>query len=68
MPLKNTLADVTLGLATPPNGRTYGALRRAQLTWPEPSELARRAELAQALWNDSARLVCLSDRRELPDC
>ncbi|MBA2519696.1 MAG: SDR family NAD(P)-dependent oxidoreductase [Chloroflexia bacterium] len=57
----NTLADLALGLATPPNGRTYAALRRTQLTWPDPSELARRDELAQALWNDSARLVGLSD-------
>ena len=57
----STLAELALGLATPPNGRTYAALRRAQLTWPDPSELARRNELAQALWNDSARLVGLSD-------
>ena len=57
----NTLADLVLGLATPPNGRTYAALRRAQLTWPDPSELARRDELAQALWNDGARLVGLQD-------
>jgi NAD(P)-dependent dehydrogenase (short-subunit alcohol dehydrogenase family) len=56
----NTLADLTLGLATSPNGRTYAALRRAQLTWPDPSELARRDDLARALWNDSARLVGLS--------
>ena len=54
------LADLALGLATPPNGRTYAALRRGQLTWPDPSELARRDNLAQALWNDSARLVGLS--------
>jgi NAD(P)-dependent dehydrogenase (short-subunit alcohol dehydrogenase family) len=57
----NTLADLALGLATPPDGRTYAALRRGQLTWPDPSELARRDDLAQALWNDSARLVGLSD-------
>lgn len=57
----NTLADLALGVATPPHGRTYAALRRAQLTWPDPSELARSDELAQALWNDSARLVGLSD-------
>lgn len=57
----NTLAALALGVATPPNGRTYAALRRGQLTWPDPSELARRDELAQALWNDSARLVGLSD-------
>ncbi|WP_336212406.1 SDR family NAD(P)-dependent oxidoreductase [Nonomuraea sp. LPB2021202275-12-8] len=57
----NTLADLALGLATPPNGHTYASLRRARLTWPDPSELARSDELAQALWNDSARLVGLSD-------
>jgi NAD(P)-dependent dehydrogenase (short-subunit alcohol dehydrogenase family) len=57
----NTLAELVLGRATPPNGRTYAALRRGQLTWPEPSELARRDGLAQALWQDSARLVGLSD-------
>jgi len=57
----NTLADLALGLATPPTGRTYAALRRARLTWPDPSELARRDETARALWNDSAGLVGLSD-------
>lgn len=59
----NTLADLTLGLATAPNGRIYAALRRGQLTWPDPSQLARDDDLAQALWNNSARLVGLSDMR-----
>jgi NAD(P)-dependent dehydrogenase (short-subunit alcohol dehydrogenase family) len=62
----NALADLALGLAMPPSGRTYAALRRAQLTWPDPSELARSDELAQALWNDSARLVGLSDPSDPP--
>ncbi|XVQ16215.1 SDR family NAD(P)-dependent oxidoreductase [Spirillospora sp. CA-255316] len=57
----NTLADLALGRATPPDGRTYAALRRARLTWPDPSELARRDDLTQALWNDSAELVGLPD-------
>jgi NAD(P)-dependent dehydrogenase (short-subunit alcohol dehydrogenase family) len=57
----DTLADLALGRVTPPNGQTYAALRRAQLTWPDPSDLARRDELAQALWKDSARLVGLTD-------
>jgi len=56
-----TLAGLALGVATPPDGRTYAALRRAQLTWPDPSELARRDDLAKALWSDSARLVGLPD-------
>lgn len=57
----NTLADLGLGIATPPEGRTYAALRRARLTWPDPSELARSDESARALWRDSARLVGLPD-------
>ena len=57
----NTLADLALGrAAASPNGRICAALRRGKLSWPDPSELARRDELAQALWNDSARLVGLS--------
>jgi NAD(P)-dependent dehydrogenase (short-subunit alcohol dehydrogenase family) len=55
-----TLADLALGRVTPPDGRVYAALRRERLTWPEPSELARRDDLAEALWNDSARLVGLA--------
>jgi NAD(P)-dependent dehydrogenase (short-subunit alcohol dehydrogenase family) len=55
----DALADLASGVTTPPDGRTYAALRRAQLTWPDPSELARSDELARALWNDSARLVGL---------
>jgi hypothetical protein len=55
----NTLADLALGLATPPDGRRYAALRRARLSWPDPSELARSDETARALWKDSGRLVGL---------
>lgn len=55
----HSLADLALGVVTPPAGRSYAALRRGRLTWPDPSELARRADLAQALWRDSARLVGL---------
>ncbi len=51
------LAKLALGKASPPGGRTYAALRRGQFTWPEPSALACRDELAQALWTDSARLI-----------
>lgn len=57
----NTLADLVLGVSTPPNGHTYAALRRGYLTWIDPSELARSDKHAQALWNDSARLVGLPD-------
>ncbi|GIH96354.1 SDR family NAD(P)-dependent oxidoreductase [Planobispora siamensis] len=57
----NALADLALGLAAPPDLRTYAALRRARLTWPDPSRSARSDELAKALWNDSARLVGLPE-------
>lgn len=53
------LAKLALGTVTPPEGQTYAALRRGQLTWPDASALARREDLAQALWIDSARLVGL---------
>ncbi len=55
----NALADLALGLATPPSGRIYAALRAGRLTWPDPSELARTDALAHALWRDSDRLVGL---------
>lgn len=57
----NTLADIALGRVTLPDGRTHAALRRGRLSWPDPSELARSDEAAQALWTDSARLVGLAD-------
>jgi NAD(P)-dependent dehydrogenase (short-subunit alcohol dehydrogenase family) len=56
-----TLAELALGRAHPPAGRAYAALRRDQLTWPDPSELARRDDLMHALWRDSATLVGLND-------
>lgn len=55
-----TLADLALGRVMPPDGHTYAALRRGRLTWPEPSDLARSHELAQALWNGGAHLVGLT--------
>lgn len=53
------LANLARGATTLPDGRTYAALRRGRLTWPDPSALARRDDLAQALWHDSAQLVGL---------
>lgn len=54
------LADLATGAARPAGGRIYAALRRGRLTWPEPSQLAQRNDLAQALWQDSERLVGLA--------
>lgn len=55
------LADLASGAVPVPPGRSYAALRRGRLGWPDPSELARSDDLARALWTDSARLVGLSD-------
>jgi NAD(P)-dependent dehydrogenase (short-subunit alcohol dehydrogenase family) len=55
-----TLASLALLETRPPAGRIYAALRRGRLTWPDPSALARRDDLAQALWIDSAALVDLA--------
>jgi len=51
------LADLALGRIVPPRGRIYASLVRGELTWPQPSELARRDDVAQQLWSDSAVLV-----------
>jgi NAD(P)-dependent dehydrogenase (short-subunit alcohol dehydrogenase family) len=54
-----TLAGLVLGTAPRVEGRVYAALRRGQLTWPELSALARRDDVMEALWRDSAALVGL---------
>ena len=53
------LAELTLGEITPPDGRIYASLVKRRLTWPEPSDLARRDDLMNSLWSDSARMVGL---------
>lgn len=53
------LAAVALGEVSPPPGQVYVAIRRGRPTFPEPSELARRDDLAATLWADSAALVGL---------
>ncbi|MBX9797371.1 SDR family NAD(P)-dependent oxidoreductase [Sphingomonas sp.] len=61
----NRLDDAGRGLfdlattATAPGDRVYAALRKARLTWPDPSELARDDVAVRRLWADSAALVGL---------
>ncbi|MFD1826409.1 SDR family NAD(P)-dependent oxidoreductase [Mumia zhuanghuii] len=55
------LADLALRRTRPPDGRTYAALRRGRVTWPEPSERARDLATARALWSDSAQMVGVMD-------
>ncbi|MBW9206419.1 SDR family NAD(P)-dependent oxidoreductase [Mumia sp. zg.B17] len=56
----DALADLALGRTRPPAGRTYAALRRGRITWPEPSVRARDAATGAALWADSALLAGLT--------
>jgi NAD(P)-dependent dehydrogenase (short-subunit alcohol dehydrogenase family) len=55
----NALAGLTLGRFAPPAGRIYALLKRGKLTYPDPSELARRDDVMLKLWDDSAKLVGL---------
>jgi NAD(P)-dependent dehydrogenase (short-subunit alcohol dehydrogenase family) len=57
----STLAALALGQIRPPAGHVYAALRRGQLTWANPSELARRDDVMKQLWQDSAALVGVSE-------
>ena len=58
----DTLAGLALGRVTPPPGRLYASLVRRQLTWPDPSALARRDDVMRSLWRESARLTGLPDQ------
>ncbi len=51
------LADLAEGRVTPPDGRIYASLVKREITWPDPSDLARRDDLMHTLWQDSARMV-----------
>jgi NAD(P)-dependent dehydrogenase (short-subunit alcohol dehydrogenase family) len=57
------LAELALGAISPPPGRIYASLRTSGLEWPEPSELARRDDVMQALWQDSGELAGLTQTR-----
>jgi NAD(P)-dependent dehydrogenase (short-subunit alcohol dehydrogenase family) len=52
-----TLAALALGTVRPLGDSCYVTLRRDTLTWREPSALARRDDVARALWDDSAALA-----------
>lgn len=53
------LAAIALGKVHPPAGHYYAAVRQDELTWIEPSELARSDEARDAVWHDSASMVGL---------
>jgi NAD(P)-dependent dehydrogenase (short-subunit alcohol dehydrogenase family) len=51
------LAEVSLGAITPPPDRIYITLVKGELTFPDPSELARSREAQDRLWRESAAMV-----------
>lgn len=51
------LASLALGTVIPPPGRIYASLVRGELTFPDPSELARSDEARDRLWRESAAMV-----------
>jgi NAD(P)-dependent dehydrogenase (short-subunit alcohol dehydrogenase family) len=55
------IADLALGQVVPPSGRVYASLVKGKLTWPDPSDLARRDDVMAALWRESAEMVGLPD-------
>ena len=55
------LADLALGRITPPARRLYASLVGRELTWPDPSELARQDAVMIGLWRDSARMAGLAN-------
>ncbi|MDL4813268.1 SDR family NAD(P)-dependent oxidoreductase [Actinomadura opuntiae] len=53
------LAELALGTAVLPPGRVYASLVNAELTFPDPSELARDDAVRDLLWRESAAMVGL---------
>ena len=51
------LASLALGAIHPPPNRIYASQVKRRLTWPDPSEVARRPDVRDALWRDSADLM-----------
>jgi NAD(P)-dependent dehydrogenase (short-subunit alcohol dehydrogenase family) len=56
------LADLVLRRVEIPPGGGYARMRRGQLVWSEPSELARDTSVAAALWHDSSQLVGIGNQ------
>ncbi|MDL4817238.1 SDR family NAD(P)-dependent oxidoreductase [Actinomadura opuntiae] len=53
------LAELALGTAAPPPGRVYASLVKGEITFPDPSELARDDDARDLLWRESAAMVGL---------
>ncbi|WP_416986007.1 SDR family NAD(P)-dependent oxidoreductase [Streptomyces sp. T028] len=54
------LAELALGRVSPPSDRVYASLVRGELTFPDPSELARDDRVRDLLWRESAAMVGLT--------
>ncbi|MCL2585398.1 MAG: SDR family NAD(P)-dependent oxidoreductase [Streptosporangiales bacterium] len=55
------LAAVALGRVSPPDGRVYVSLVKGEITFPDPSDLARRDDVRDLLWRESAVMTGLPE-------
>ena len=62
------MAELALGQIVAPPGRIYASRVNGKLTWPDSSELARRDEVIEGLWRDSAEMVGLNVHRRGDIC
>lgn len=53
------LAELADGTLTPPAGRMYASIARGEVSFPDPSELARTKTAREDLWQRSATMVGL---------
>jgi len=53
------LAQLALGEVRPPAGRVYASVVKGEITFPDPSELARDDDARDRLWRESATMVGL---------
>lgn len=53
------LAELADGTLTPPDGRMYASIARGDVSFPDPSELARTKSARDDLWQRSAAMVGL---------
>jgi NAD(P)-dependent dehydrogenase (short-subunit alcohol dehydrogenase family) len=57
----DALVDLAMGRTVPPAGRVYASLVKRRLSWPDPAPLAQRDDMMRTLWNESARMVGLTN-------
>lgn len=55
------LAELSLNKVVPPQNKFYASLVKGKITFPNPSKLAQTNEAKEILWNESAKMVDLTN-------